>query len=500
VLDLLPPEPVALAAMLALVLLPGMLLVRAPWTAVPALSISFWVLAWWWVPLEGRTRQVAVSLSVFALLLVIRFLPKHVVPPPPGYEGSPPAPPVSGPTTGRPPRLFGAPSLLVLGLALAVLAPFGLWKNPPGREMAFQTTAVRLAVWRDALPATYEPLLPLRPYGVRGPALPTFAADVSLLSGISPPRALVATTLLAAGLVLLGLYALLGTRLGPGAAALGAVLGLAAVRWPGSLALWGEGGSLLSLALALEAAVLMVGHTSRTSAVGAGFLWAGAALAHPFLALAMAAATAFSAPVAARRWVVAFSFAAVLAAPPLLRLTGVLSIPEALGSIRSVSLAEMTDFLLGIALVVLCARLAALLLPSGSVADPGRTPAIRRVAVLGLALAGAAIFAFRVHGWFGAGQLTLAQRVDLARLERRTTPADVVCAPPDLVDWVPGLASRAVGAPAEVDSGVSRLRAERTPAGSGGFGRPWVPPSLREESTERPWPACTTELDVSGSR
>jgi len=473
-----------------------------------------------------------VGLSLFVLLLVIRFLPKHAVPPPPESGLPAPEPPVAGPLTGRPPRLFAASSLLVIALAVAVVAPFGEWMNPPGREMAFQTTAVRLAVWRDALPASYEPLLPLRPYGVRGPALATFAADVSLLSGISPPRAVVGVTLLAAALALLGLYALLATRLGPGAAALGAVLGLAAVRWPGTLALWGEGGPLLSLALALEAAVLMVGHTSRTSAVGAGFLWAGAALAHPFLALAMAAATAFSAPVAARRWMFAFSVATVLAAPPLLRLTGVLSIPEALGSIRSVSLAEMTDFLLGVAIVVLCARLADLLLPSSvariapptaaelppsadegppSAPEPaasttGQSPetaapvglggTIRRVAVVGLAIAGAAIFAFRVHGWFGAGQLTLAQRVDLARLERRTSPADVVCAPPDLVDWVPALASRAVGAPEESDRDVE-LRGSRASRSTGRPGRPWVPPSLREESTEAPWPACTTRMDPS---
>jgi len=474
VLDLLPPEVPGLGAVAVLVLLPGMLLVRAPWTAVPALSMSFWVLTWWWVPLEGRTRQLAVVLPVFAFLLLLRLLPKHTVPPPPGYAGPPPEPALTGPTTGRPPRLRSRASFFVLGVGVLLLAPVGEWVHAPGREMAFLTTATRLAVWRDALPVGYEPLLPLAPFGVRGSALSTFAADVSLLSGLEPPRGVVAVTLLAAALAVLGLYALLGVHLRPGAAALGAVLGLGAVRWPGFLAPWGEGGALLALALALPAAALMVGHRSRPSAVGAGFLWAAAALAQPWLTLAVSAVSAFASPVVARRWILAFAVAVVLAAPPLVRMTGVLSVQEAQGALGSLGLAELVDFGLGIAIVVLCAALSERLLGEGGT---------RRGAVA-LALVGAALLVLRVHAWFAAGQLPLASRVELARLVRLTSPADVVCAPPGLVDWVPALAARAVGVPWGTD-------------GAGDAGRPWVPPTLLEESTAEPRPACTRNMDAS---
>ncbi len=33
-----------------LLLLPGLLVVRAPWTAVPFLSAAFWIVSWWWLP------------------------------------------------------------------------------------------------------------------------------------------------------------------------------------------------------------------------------------------------------------------------------------------------------------------------------------------------------------------------------------------------------------------------------------------------------------------
>jgi hypothetical protein len=514
VLDLLPPTAVGLGALAALVALPGMLLVRAPWTAVPALSVSFWILTWWWVPLEGRTRQVALALPIFGLLLLLRFLPKRPVEPPPGYAGAPPPPPITGPVTFQPPRLLSLPSLFVLAVGVCLVAPLGEWANAPGPQMAFQTTATRLLVWRDAMPKSYEPLLPLAPFGVRGSALSTLAADVSLLTGLEPPRAVVAVALLAAALALLGLFALLGTRLAPPAAALGAVLGLAAVRWPGFLAPWGEGASLLALALALPAAALMVGHTSRPSAVGAGFLWAAGALAQPWLTLAVAAVSAIASTVVVKRWMLAFGVATALAAPPLVRLTGVLSIPEALDSLRSVDLAGGVDFALGLAIVVLCVMLAERMLgrrveagaeaaratgpgaeeapvggaasadPEIAVAYSRGTRAGTRLAAAGLALFSAALLFFRVQAWLGAGQIPHPERVTLARLVLRTTPRDVVCAPPGLVDWVPAVAGRAVGVDAQQ---VLNPR----------WGRPWVPPSLREESTARSWPACTTTADGS---
>src|SRR5512147_3138655 len=90
----------ALLPLAALVLLPGLLVVRAPWTAVPALSIAFWVLSAWWPPFAGlgRGRFVSAALTAFGLLLLLRAIPKHEVPPPPGWNPlpAPPAPPRPG--------------------------------------------------------------------------------------------------------------------------------------------------------------------------------------------------------------------------------------------------------------------------------------------------------------------------------------------------------------------------------------------------------------------
>ncbi|MCG6928057.1 MAG: hypothetical protein LJF30_22470, partial [Acidobacteria bacterium] len=119
----LPPEAAGLLALVALSLLPGVLLVRAPWTTVPAFSVAFWTLGWWWLPLGSRSRLLGASLVLFGVLALLRFLPKHAVPPPPGYDGPAPSPLVTGPLTGDVPRLRSRSSLLVLGVALALLVP-----------------------------------------------------------------------------------------------------------------------------------------------------------------------------------------------------------------------------------------------------------------------------------------------------------------------------------------------------------------------------------------
>jgi hypothetical protein len=62
------PLAAGLPALALLALLPGALVVRAPWTAVPALSLAFWVLCAWWPPLAGRGRFLAAALLVFGLL------------------------------------------------------------------------------------------------------------------------------------------------------------------------------------------------------------------------------------------------------------------------------------------------------------------------------------------------------------------------------------------------------------------------------------------------
>ncbi len=506
-LTALPPEAAGFLALIALALLPGVLVVRAPWTVVPALSVAFWILGWWWLPLGARSRLLAGALLLFAILAVLRLLPKHSVPPPPGYTGPEPAPPVTGPTTGDVPRLRSLPSLVVVGVALALLVPLPLWHHVPGREMAFHTTSARLAVWRDALPATHQPLLPLPHFGSHAPGFPTVAADVSFLSGLDPGRSVVVAALLSAALLLIGLYALLGTRLKPPAAALGALLGLATAPWPAFLAIWGEGGPLLALGLALPAAVLLVGHASRPSAVAAGMLLAAALLAQPVLTLGIGVVIALRAgwresesevvspdaaggspngeilrrtlhdeapqddggvPATLRRVALAFGVAVVAAGPALVRLARALSAQEVAGIPQAIQGRELMSFVTGLALLGLAALLARLLVD----ARP-RT----RVLTGALVAVSVAILLVGVHAGPAAGQLEPESLHALAGLEAEHKPLVAVCAPEGVLDWVPALAGR-------------------VPGGMGKEGpEPWVPHALRDEWDQAPRPDCPRRLD-----
>jgi len=122
---------------LALALLPGLLVVRAPWTAVAPLSLAFWVLsAWWPFAGAGRSRVLAATLAGSLLLALLRLLPKHEVSPPPGFS-PPPSPPAERRPGLSPPRLRAWPSLLVLATAIGLLAPVPLWQNASGSRVAF---------------------------------------------------------------------------------------------------------------------------------------------------------------------------------------------------------------------------------------------------------------------------------------------------------------------------------------------------------------------------
>jgi hypothetical protein len=492
----LPPEAAGLLVVVALALLPGLLVVRAPWTVVPALSVAFWVLGWWWLPLAGRSRVLQAALALFAVLAVLRTLPRQHVSPPPDYNGPEPLPPVTGPTTGDAPRLRSAGSLTVVGVALGMLLPVPLWPHVPGREMAFHTTSARLAQWRDGLPLSYEPLLPIAPFGAHAPALPAVAADVSLLSGLDPGQSMVVASLLSAALLLIGLFGLLATRMRPFPAALAALLALAAASGPGFLAVWGEGGPVLALGLLLSAATLLIGHTSRPSAVAAGMLLAAAALAQPLLTLVIVGvlaggvvvrlpapvtpegspgigqtAKADSEPAASapglgmrsKRLALALGVGVVLAAPALLRLARALSPAEAWSVARSPRPSELADFALGLVLVALATILAGALV--GTRPRPGWLAGILVVASSALLLVG-------VHLGPAAGQVGPAERRALAALEQDRRPTEAVCAPAEVVDWVPALAGRPVGGSGKEAS------------------RPWVAPVLREEADRGPGRPC----------
>ena len=461
------PLAAGLLALALLCLLPGALVVRSPWTAVPGLSLAFWALCAWWPPLagRGRGRVLAAALLAFGLLALLRLLPKHEVPPPPGW----PAPPASAPPARPglpPPRATSHPSLLVAAVALVLLAPLPLWHHAPGPRLAFQTTTARLLLWRDGIPATAEPLLPLAPVGAHAPALATLAADVSHLSGLDPAPSLLLLVVAAAGLVLVGLFALHATWAPPRVAALGALVGLAAAPWPGTLSAWGEGEALLALAFALPAAALLVGHASRSSALAAGMLWAASGLAQPLLAagLLLVVTVRLGRRGTAGRLVPAFALTAALAAPGLWPLAQSLSSREAMALGRSVRLGELLALALGLALA------AAAPLALVRLAEPRSRAG--RLATAGLAAVGAALLIARVHGWVASGQLPAPTRDALARAAAGANPLNTLCAPEGVREWVPALAGRAAG--------------ERGP---------WVPPVYADEWAARPPRPCSSRLE-----
>jgi hypothetical protein len=470
-------SPLAWLPLVALVLLPGLLVVRAPWSAVPALSLAFWALSAWWPPFAGlgRGRFLSAAVTAFGLLLLLRLLPKHEVPPPPGWT-APPVPTAPARPGLPPPPLASAPSLVVLASSLALLAPLPLWPHAPGRALAFQTTTARLLVWRDGIPATAEPLLPLAPVGAHAPAIATLAADASRVSGLDPSRSVLLVVVVAAGLLLVGLFALHATWAPPRAAALGALVGLAVAPWPGWLVPWGEGEALLALAFAVPAAALILGHASRSSAVAAGMLLAASALAQPVLPAIVLAAIVLAATVPAERTIAAKRgplavrsvlsglVALLLASPGLYPLFRVLSLREAGQILLSVHLSDLLPAALGLVLAAF-APLLFVRTPPGS---PAARSATAAVAALATVLLGA-----RVHGWIAAGQLPGAVQAALARIAVETGPIQSVCAPDGPRDWIPALAGRAAGEPG-----------------------PWVPPVYEDEWTRRPRRPCDVRLET----
>ncbi len=460
------------ALALALVLLPGLLVVRAPWTAVAPLSLASWTLLAWWPPFAsaGRSRVVTAALVAFGLLALLRLVPRHEAAPPPGWREAPRALPPARPGLASPP-LRSTPSLLVLGAALALFAAAARGPHAPGPRLAFQTTAARLVVWRDGVPASFEPLLPLEPWGAHAPALATLAADVSLLTGADAARALVALAAAALALALVSLFALLGVRVEPLPAAAGALAAFALAPWPLGLSLFGTCEALLALGFALQAAALVAGHASRASAAAAALLLAAAALAQPLVAaltggaLAAASAGVRGADGGAdgrgrgRRVAGVLALSLALAAPGLLPLAKALSANEARAIQGGVSTGELLAF---IACVALAAALPRVL------ARPTRATRFARLALLVL---GPPLVALRAHGWLASGVLPEPARAALARAAAITSPLSTVCAADGVREFVPALAGRRPGEP-----GI------------------WIPAVHAEEWTRRERVACDVTL------
>jgi hypothetical protein len=413
VLSALSSDARAVAAAGLLLALPGVLVVRSPWRAMPLLSLAFWVLSWSWLPASSRTRALHVLLIGFAALGVLRLL-----------------------RPGPLPRPGLAQGLLALA-ALALVFPLALWPLAPGAHMPLDSLAALLLAWRDGWPASFEPLLPVPRFQASG--LATLAADVILLSGAPAHRAALVVMLASQAALLLALWSLAATYRAPGRATLIAV---AATLGAGAPLLAGPGA--LAVALGAQAAALWRDRRGAASAFAAGACLAAGVAADVTTASCAVAMIAAGAgfgrvlPTAGaegrRRARIAWLTALVLAVPLALR-------PPPL---RVPSPAP----LVALALVLVLCHV------------DRRAPRYRRwvtaaaVAVTIVAVARAVATTSAARDAVTAGEIAAMEWI-----RDHTRPLAVVCAPPrPAARWIPSLAERRTTVP--VASGWPAARGE----------------------------------------
>jgi hypothetical protein len=256
----------------ALLLLPGFLVVRAPWTALPFLSLFFWIASWWWLPFVGRGRFLAGALVVFGLLAVFRLV---------RFEPARPS---------WPSVVAVAAVLLRASAALVPIAGTGAHLD-----------WTQLMVWHDGLPVTYVPLREAGNFGADPHGMDALAADLSLLSGLAVPRSVTLAAAVARGLSSLGVYALLAGRLGPGPAALITASVAVVVSLLEALTGGGDPSWSLALGFVLTGAGLLVSGRSRAGAVAAGALVGAASITAPAVVAAGLAAGLVASALAWRR-------------------------------------------------------------------------------------------------------------------------------------------------------------------------------------------------------
>ena len=241
-------------ALLALLLLPGLLVVRSPWWAVPFLSLSYWWASWAWLAPAGPGRLffLQASLAVFGLLLLLRLL---------RLEG-----------VSRP----GLPTLLASLAALAGFLALAGVALPVDPDLSFHALVARLLTWRDGIPGSFAPLLVPVSLRTHAPGLPFMVADAALLSGDEPYRLTLLGAGVGPGLLVLGAFAASKRWLDPWqAAALAVVTALA-----GILASPPAGASvLLASAFSLAALTLLRRPLSNARALSVGAFLGGAVLA-----------------------------------------------------------------------------------------------------------------------------------------------------------------------------------------------------------------------------
>src|SRR5262249_27118732 len=119
----IPGDARAIAGVLVLLLLPGFTVVRAPWPAVPFLSLGYWIASGWGLSSGGGGREafLGASLFVFGSLALLRLVRAR-------------------------PSVPAWPDLLVGAYAAARLLPFLAWPVPPGPSAPFHGLVTRLLV------------------------------------------------------------------------------------------------------------------------------------------------------------------------------------------------------------------------------------------------------------------------------------------------------------------------------------------------------------------
>jgi hypothetical protein len=397
-----------------------LLVVRAPWTAVPFLSVSFWIVSWWWLPGAGRETFLRAALLVFLVTVSLRLLKRLEL---------------------RPPR---GPAMLVVVAALARITPFFLWPVAPGPDMSFHALTTLLMVWRDGLPVSYEPLLPLHTFGAYPPGLHALAADVALLSGMAPHRAVFLVSLAGQGLLHVAAFALLKRFLEMPAAGPAAVFAVGLARLPTALLGLGEGTSVLALALVLAASAHLVRGSDRSPAVAAGLFLSAAFICHPFLM----GAGALTLGLALRPWraerrghvgrLGLAALVALLAAGPFL-----LRLPLAsLGWTRLLPRVGVRE----VALAALALALAPALAFVIERLMRGRALAARLMTLLLLAVATGE--SARRDALVQPGLVAGDDLAAMAWIGENTRPLDLICNPdrPSGL-WIPALAGRAIREP-----------------------------------------------------
>lgn len=398
--DALASDARALAAAGLLVALPGVLVVRAPWRALPLLSLAFWILSWTWLAGGSRLRALQVLLAAFGVLAALRVL-----------------------RPGPLPRL-GRAQVLVATIALALVMPYALWPVAPGARMPVEVVTARLLAWRDGWPVSFEPLLPLPRLQASG--LATFAADVVLLSGVAVHRAALLVALAGGAALLLALWSLAATYCAPArAATIAAAATLATAAPPGT------GPGALAVALAAESAALGRDGQGAPSAFAAGATAAAALAVDPATALAALALAGVGAGFArspaklrtSRRLRVALLTAVALAVPLAVR-TPPVAAPQ---------LAP----LIALALVLVLCRM------DGAAPYRARWLAPAAAAVVVALAARAVALTLSAPPAVTPGEIAAMEWI-----RDHTRPLDVVCAParPEAT-WIPSIAGRPTTVP-----------------------------------------------------